>query len=335
MAGLSCVLHDQSHPVLVHALCCAGLPTIVPTQDTPPEVLSELLMTLMLHEKDQNADAILHILSNSASEDINIIGVSVSAHMAVFDVMSALRLAITAFAAGDISQKLEFLQRMMVMLGDHSAVDTNLMSEVQSAQCSEAECLSRFGHRPISLMGQQKTVADLHRTSSHELPLYVTRQLHARWSNGYFPKRCPHAEELGSFPIAELLPRRPSHAEQLQQLGACSDMLSRPEGLGQLQAALHLGLYTSLTHSYLAAAYENLGDDRASNMHVQAALETKPDPRFVTVHHLYMDSMPDGESADGLRLVNKRQRCYEQRVTGKCSHSHCACVTASTVMLQC
>lgn len=299
---------------------CAGLPTTIPRQDQPAEVRAELLKTVLYHEHEQNADAGVMLLKfESLHDDAKLVG-SIAVRIAVFDIMGALVLACKSFEGGDIAQKLRYLEVMKTLNEEDTAANLRLLRQIQSAEESEAACLARYGQTPIIVQGQRKTLIDLYATEPAELLAYFAQERYARWSSGYFPIRCPHPEELGDFPVAECLRCQPSRAEQLQQLGVCNMVLLRyAEACGQLNAALQLGLKTSMTYTYLATAYAALGEDSLRDLHMEAAARAEPDPNFVTIHHLYMDSVPDSVSATGqFAMVNKRQLSYATHVSGKC-----------------
>lgn len=97
-------------------------------------------------------------------------------------------------------------------------------------------------------------------------------------------------------------------------------ILLRPaEGLRQLNAALHMGLKTSMTYKYLALAHSALKNDIVSALYTEAAARAAPDATFVTIHHLYMDSVPHSVfDTEHIVVANKRQQSYERHVSGKC-----------------
>lgn len=284
--------------------------------------------TLLRSELAQNADAALLLVDAAPDNDFDTLIASIETHLAVYDVVGAIRRAAQGFAAGDVLVQLSVLHIIKAIIEEGVPAEMRLASEIASAEVSEgtevSEILAHFGHRAVNIMGQHKTVADLCSTNPLELMVYALRQKHAKWSNGFLNTRSPHPKELGAFPVAESLQRKPSFAEQMQQLGACSVLMNKcSEGLGQLHAALQMGLNTSLTHEYLAAAYDCLGDDSARDMHRQEEKNAAPDPNFVTVYHMYMDGVPEGVSADGrITVVNKRQQIYERCVSGKCFSSY-------------
>lgn len=306
--------------MLICAECLAGLPTKIPRQNQSAEVQHELMKTIYLHEQHQNADAIVTLLSSEPVNESNRLHGSIVAHGAVFDVVGALLLAYNGFQLGDIKQKLHYLKLMKTLNEEDTETEERLEVEMESAGHSEAACLACYGQTPLHLQGQLRTLIDLYATDPTELLTYFIQGRYARWSSGYFPTRSPHPEELGDFPVAECLDRQPSRAEQLQQLGACNVVLMRPaEAVGQLNAALQMGLKTSLTYKYLAAAHAALGDDNLRDLHLEAAARVEPDSSFVTIHHLYMESVPETVSATGrFAMVNKRQQSYATHVSGKC-----------------
>lgn len=186
--------------MLMCAMCRAGLPTAIPRRNQPREVQTELLKTVLLHEQGQNTDASVTLLYSESINDNSVLRASISAHANVFDMMGALMLACRGFQGGDIAQKLEYLEIMKILNDEDAATENFLQHEIKSAESSEAARLARYGQTPICFQGQRKTLIDLIATDPAELLAYFAGEMHARWSNGHFPLRRPHPEELGNFP---------------------------------------------------------------------------------------------------------------------------------------